>query len=37
MLEMGMEMTLDQISGAIIPDMLTPELLAEIDKELARE
>jgi hypothetical protein len=34
MLEMGMEMTLDQIAGAV-PDMLTPQLLAEINKELA--
>lgn len=34
MLEMGMEMTLDQISGAV-PDMLTPEVLAGINRELA--
>jgi beta-glucosidase len=35
MIEMGMEMTLDQISGAV-PDMLTPELLAQIEKELVK-
>lgn len=36
MLEMGMEMTLDQISGAV-PDMLTPQVLADINRELAGE
>ncbi len=35
MIEMGMEMSLDQISN-IAPDMLTPELLATINKELAQ-
>jgi len=34
MLEMGMEMTLDQIAGAV-PELLTPELLATINEELA--
>lgn len=34
MLEMGMEMTLDQIAGAV-PDLLTPEVLAEINGKLA--
>lgn len=36
MLEMAMEMTLDQISGAV-PDMLTSQVLADINRELAGE
>jgi len=34
MIEMGMEMTLDQIAG-VAPEVLTPELLAMVNKELA--
>ena len=34
MLEMGMEMTLDQIAGAA-PEVLTPDLIAIVNKELA--